>query len=443
MNIVTALPDASYPSEAKQLSRELMNQILEIKVFPDDFLTDSNLVSLLNTMVGERRDNEFVEIGLRSLNHLAAKSPFAVGCILELSPTAEIQVLFAFDSPTILILAYRLILLICDQESGCQFVVQTPTFGAVCQAIHSLLAGFATEPHIPEHAMLGLSELLNIVGAVCYSYERGIRPLLPMIVRVVEEAFDFLHSRDIHNHIVRILLRVASAELGAELCEHIAVIARAIHLLDDARNRPTYRLVIQFLAQLLNVGVDTPPMVALDDLLSPDLLHRVLQMAGDDQSDNALVADIIDFLVNFVVDGSESLAMVLACEGSVELLCGLADEGGAEVQRRVRWLFWSMVSVATGAQMEAVMPSIEPFLAGSFFPDDTALLATGVRALDKVLMRATRNGWAESQWMTQFLEDIVPQLKEMALAADEPIPTMILRLHQDYQALLDEFDHAS
>jgi hypothetical protein len=31
----------------------------------------------------------------------------------------------------------------------------------------------------------------------------------------------------------------------------------------------------------------------------------------------------------------------------------------------------------------------------------------------------------------------------MAEAADEPIPTMIQRQHDDYQALLDEFNEAS
>jgi hypothetical protein len=39
------------------------------------------------------------------------------------------------------------------------------------------------------------------------------------------------------------------------------------------------------------------------------------------------------------------------------------------------------------------------------------------------------SGWRSS------LQDIVPRIKE---TADEPIPTMIQRLH--YQALLDEFD---
>jgi hypothetical protein len=34
--------------------------------------------------------------------------------------------------------------------------------------------------------------------------------------------------------------------------------------------------------------------------------------------------------------------------------------------------------------------------------------------------------------MAQFLRNIVPQLTEIAEAADEPIPTMIQRLHYDY-----------
>jgi hypothetical protein len=55
-------------------------------------------------------------------------------------------------------------------------------------------------------------------------------------------------------------------------------------------------------------------------------------------------------------------------------------------------------------------------------------------------MREGKNGWAKRQWIAQFLEDIVPQLKEMA---DEPIPTILQRLHHDYQALRDECDEAS
>jgi hypothetical protein len=50
-------------------------------------------------------------------------------------------------------------------------------------------------------------------------------------------------------------------------------------------------------------------------------------------------------------------------------------------------------------------------------------------------MKAAKNGWTKRQWMVQFLQDIVPQLKEIA---DEPIPTMIQRLHHDCQALLDD-----
>jgi hypothetical protein len=120
----------------------------------------------------------------------------------------------------------------------------------------------------------------------------------------------------------------------------------------------------------------------------------------------------------------------------VRLLCD--EECGC------RFVVETLTCVAVcGAKMDAVMPNIGQFLAGSFFADDPALLRTVIKALDRVLMRAAKNGWVNRQWMAQFLHDMVPQLKEMAKAADEPIPTMTQRLHQDYQALLDEFDEAS
>jgi hypothetical protein len=96
-----------------------------------------------------------------------------------------------------------------------------------------------------------------------------------------------------------------------------------------------------------------------------------------------------------------------------------------------------------GAKMDAIMSNIGQFLADSFFADHPVLLTTITKALDRVLIRAAKNGWAKRQWMTQFLHDILPQLKEMAEAAEEPIPTMIQRLHHHYQALLDEFDEGS
>jgi hypothetical protein len=118
MNIVHALPDAasSYPSQA--------NQLLEIAVFRDD----------LQSSPSGRRDLDFVEFVPRSLNHVVAKSPFAVSRFLALDSTAEVRELFALDFPTVLILAYRFVRLLCDEEARCWFVVQTPTFAAICGA---------------------------------------------------------------------------------------------------------------------------------------------------------------------------------------------------------------------------------------------------------------------------------------------------------------------
>jgi hypothetical protein len=75
-----------------------MKHPLEIDVFLDNFLTDSNLLHLLGGFLGARRNLDFVEFGLRSLNHIIAKSMFAVGCVLALSPTAAVRKLFELDS---------------------------------------------------------------------------------------------------------------------------------------------------------------------------------------------------------------------------------------------------------------------------------------------------------------------------------------------------------
>jgi hypothetical protein len=93
-----------------------------------------------------------------------------------------------------------------------------------------------------------------------------------------------------------------------------------------------------------------------------------------------------------------------------------------------------------GAKMDAIMHKVGQFLVDSFFADDSAVLTTVIKTLDRVLMRAAKNGWVKRQWIPQFLQNIVPQLKEKAEATGEPISTMIQRLHHDYQALLDEFD---
>jgi hypothetical protein len=45
----------------------------------------------------------------------------------------------------------------------------------------------------------------------------------------------------------------------------------------------------------------------------------------------------------------------------------------------------------------AIMPNIGQFLADSFFTDDPALLTTVIRALDRVLMKATKNREAKRQ----------------------------------------------
>jgi hypothetical protein len=194
-----------------------MNQLLEIGVFPDDFQSSSSAP----------RDLDFVEFGLRSLKHIIAKSPFPVARVLALDPIAMGRELFALDFLMVLVLLNRFVRQLCDEEAGCRFVVETPTFAAVC-----------------------------------------------------------------------------------------------------------------------------------------------------------------------------------------------------------------------GAKMDTIMPNIGPFIADSFFADDPALLTT-VRALDRVIMREAMNGWAKRQWMTHFLQNIVPHLKEIAQAADGPTPTMIQRLHHDYRALLDEFDEGS
>jgi hypothetical protein len=65
--------------------------------------TDSNLLHLL----GGFGDLNFVELGLRNLNHIITKSSFAVGRVLVLDPTAAVRELFALDSPMVLILVYR------------------------------------------------------------------------------------------------------------------------------------------------------------------------------------------------------------------------------------------------------------------------------------------------------------------------------------------------
>jgi hypothetical protein len=80
---------------------------------------DSNLLHLL----GGFRDLDFVEFGLRNFNHISAKSSFAVDRVLVLGPTSAVRKLFALDFPTVLVLAYRFMRLVCDEEPGCRFAV--------------------------------------------------------------------------------------------------------------------------------------------------------------------------------------------------------------------------------------------------------------------------------------------------------------------------------
>jgi hypothetical protein len=99
-----------------------MNQLLEINVFPDDFQSSPSA----------RRDLGFVEFGLRSLKHIVAKSPFAIGHVLAVNQTATVRELFVLDSPTVLVLAYRFVRLLHAEEAGYRFMVETPMFAAVC-----------------------------------------------------------------------------------------------------------------------------------------------------------------------------------------------------------------------------------------------------------------------------------------------------------------------
>jgi hypothetical protein len=111
-------------SKQNTFPREFMNQPLEIEVFPDDFQSSPFA----------RRDLDFVQFALKSLKHIVTKSPFAVSRVLALDLTARVRDLFALDSLTVLVLAYRFVCLLGDEEANCRFVVETPTFAAVCGA---------------------------------------------------------------------------------------------------------------------------------------------------------------------------------------------------------------------------------------------------------------------------------------------------------------------
>lgn len=370
MTINTVLSESIYQSEERDLLTEFYETFLQcldetvienvemqgnilvnlakvIDIFPEDFITQSNIISELSNIISNNFKMKYVKYFIEVLITLISKSETAFNLFCNENSTDILTRLTSSNDLFLFSLIYKILLTLSTNESGVMIIYDS-LIPYIIDSI-SKLVNINEFTELSQTQRISLETLLNTLTNFIRNCSVDIDQFTALIIRIVESVYVFPYSSDFAKFATLVLIEISKKGYSYLIIEnHIQ--NQLLEMLNDCVFRKAYPYFISLLA---HVSADD---ALCDILINEDQLNisRLIEILIENADDLSLVDGILTLFINFTSHQSEQIANCITDEFISNLFI-MAEESSLDIRKSSCVLLWNIINAINNERIHNLL----------------------------------------------------------------------------------------
>ena len=394
--------------------------LTSISEFPAYVVEKSDLVGVLMKTVNTPVTRN---MGLAAVRHLALNSKAFVHLFVCQDPSGFVKSVLNDTHFEARFLGLHIVRALAKEREGSEWIAKA----GILAVVLSQAKGFTESGLNSDQAIASFAVAFKVIKSVVYHSQ-----LAPEMISDVFSVLEFCmkcpqtpKARFKVAAVLTCFLKDGREEL---VLEQRTLVTGVVNLLLVKDNVNCYKLVIQFLAQLM---LKDEVLDRVLELETPDVVRRCLELFCQHTENEDFCEVCIDLFVNHCVMGSEALEVFIQYPGFIDTLVGFIDSS-AHLQEAAIWLMWTMLYVATVPQTEILLPRFMPFLGDSFLIEKERFMKHVLHAVDVIMRRITTRSLWDKPIYKEFISTVMTNTGDLQTSQFPEVARLASRIATTY-----------